>query len=691
MEKAETTKYQGKDIKVNPELSEFILSLMQAFLKTGYYRQDHPEAKKARMGLYDNLKTFLKGRGEISFIAVTEGGNQEVFIGGISDDPIPVSSIMLKSMAEMFIPKFTEYFNRKNLSSFSMKKAISKDEFEKFIDIMTETQLSEAQEIDVREKLSMDLIKNEVLMVSTVFNIDLVGKGRKLPWRVEISISRLKRDLNLIPLYKNISEEKINEIRKMVFEDIIKPLNHPKLIGEMLVNLDLISGDLEGFDSEDFETKIIEHLDKKLLPEVSRELIESISNIRKAFDKLQEVELLVRQGYLKGIARKVIVRLIDYNIVEEDLFKNFVKNKVITTDEVPENIRNKILKHKSLESFLESPDSFFEEINKGIDYKEIKNKLLLLFEFLPSLFEMGRYKEILKIFAVSRKKGIDYEITHEQDFIESISKKVNKRAENANKDEQMELLYVLESLDKTGAFILVDMLDNGSRFIRRSVIELLRKKGPEIIPFVLARFEKKEGWYYLRNALLLLSNFDAVGPEIEDIFKRNLHHPEPNVRKEAVQGIANILGEESQGLLIPLLKDEDADVRKRVISSLGTTRCTSTEFLSFFVDVLKNKTGEDDTTVEQVINTIANIDIPPNKEPSLEDALIDMLKESSILKMVRKKSQISLQLKVGLIGALATLGTAKSLKILNKYTSDKNSRISKAASEAIEKIEKRLA
>lgn len=651
----------------------------------------HPEAQKARAGLYEALKDILKDKGEISFLAVTEAGRQEVFIGGLFDEPVPLSSLMLKSMAEIFTPKFTEYFERKNLSSFSLKAAISKDEFEKFINIMTESPLYEEKEVDVRERLTMGLIKNEILMVSTVFNVDLVGKGRKLPWRVQISLSRLKKDLNMIPLYKNISKEKKNELRRLVFEDIVRPLNSSKLIKEMLANLDLISIDLVDFDPKEFETKIIEHLNEKLLPEVSRKLLDHLSDLEKAFYTVQEAELQVRLEDIKEITKKICKRLIELGIFDEGLFYNFIKSNILAVDEIPDNVRNRVLKHLSLDSFLESPEKFYAEVEETLSAKELRNKLLLLFEFLPVLFSGGRYKEILEIFKISKEKGIDFEITENIEnigLLESVSEEIYKKAERADKEEQLELLNVLSSIGKPGTYLLVNLLDNGNRFVRRFVLDVLPNKGPEVIPFVIERFNKKEGWYYIKNALVVLSKVGVGDPEVEEIFKRYLYHSEPSVRTVAIQGITNILGEKGEGLILPLLKDENADVRKRAAFSLGSMRSTNPGLLSFFVEVLTDKT-EDDTMLEQVINTIVDINISLGKEPKLEDALINMLKEPSILGFITRRTQPNLQLRSGTIKALGILGTSRSLKVLEKYISDENTILSKAASEAVEKIKRR--
>ena len=185
---------------------------------------------------------------------------------------------------------------------------------------------------------------------------------------------------------------------------------------------------------------------------------------------------------------------------------------------------------------------------------------------------------------------------------------------------------------------------------------------------------------------MLLSIEAARSPETEELFKRNLGHPEANVRKEAVRGIVSIMGEKAGDLLVPLLKDENADVRKRTISSLAAIGCVAPEAISFFVNVLTNKVVEDDTVLDVVLNALAEAPIPHGKEPQLEDALLNMLKDSSVLGFLKRKSEQDLRVKQCVIKALGNLGTSKSIKTLKKYAFDKATIISNAAIEALAKI-----
>ena len=90
---------------------------------------------------------------------------------------------------------------------------------------------------------------------------------------------------------------------------------------------------------------------------------------------------------------------------------------------------------------------------------------------------------------------------------------------------------------------------------------------------------------FLYPAETLLSEINTLegrgNPGIEELFKRNLRHSEANVRKEAAREIAAVMGRKAEDLLVPLLKDENGDVRKRVIPSLAAIGCAHPDAVVF--------------------------------------------------------------------------------------------------------------
>ena len=69
--------------KLQSQLSNFILHLIQAFLRTGYYTPEHPESKRAKEGLYDQFKSLFDRDNELTFLIREEQERQEIWVEGI--------------------------------------------------------------------------------------------------------------------------------------------------------------------------------------------------------------------------------------------------------------------------------------------------------------------------------------------------------------------------------------------------------------------------------------------------------------------------------------------------------------------------------------------------------------------------------------------------------------------------------
>jgi len=668
-----------------PEFLDFVLSLIQALLKTGYYTPGHPQTEKARKGLFESLRKMLAGRPEIAFVSAAEGGRQEIFIGGVFDEPAPLRRIMPRSMGDIFVPKFNEYFERKSLSSFAIKSTISKEEFEKFINVLAESPGFGADPGEEQERFTLKLIKDEVMMVSTVFNVDLVGKGRKLPWRVQISLSRLRKDLNMVPLYKNLTGEAMQGIRRMVFEDIVKPLHDPVMISEMLMNLDIIKRDLRDMDPVEFEAGIIEHLDSSLQAAVSRELLKGLGTLKASCGKTGQEEMLISMEELKKITRRVCEKLIALDVEDNDIFYLFIKEGIMKEEELPEKVREMALGSMLFDTFLQNEEAFLNEVRAEKDAVKRDKALLALLGFAPKLFSLAKYDAIGRIWRLADEIGMELKRDPDRTgpAFRAIASEANRRAAEAPKEEQIAVLKLLSGMGDCGICALCGMLVNPNRFARRQAMEILSGKGLRAVPFIMDGLKEQKTWFYLRNALMILSALGGGDPAVEDLFRESLKHSEPNIRKEALQGIARIMGTKCEGLLVPFLKDGNPEIRRRALFSLGSIKSAHPEFLSSLLALLE-KSEEDEAVLEQLINIAGEVHIPPEKAHLFEKALLQILKEHIF--GISRKTHPGIKVKLAALKALSRLGSAESVKTLKKYLSEKNSVLARAARETCEKI-----
>ena len=79
-----TTLVDDERKQIQEKLAQFILSLIQAFLRTGYYTPDHPESKKAKAGLYEDFRTLFIQKDELTFLVRDDPGRKNILIGALS-------------------------------------------------------------------------------------------------------------------------------------------------------------------------------------------------------------------------------------------------------------------------------------------------------------------------------------------------------------------------------------------------------------------------------------------------------------------------------------------------------------------------------------------------------------------------------------------------------------------------------
>ena len=111
------------------DVTKFTLLFIQALLKTGYYAPDHPVSLQAKTGLYDDFLKILRDRNEFTFVKFAQPDKLDVLIEGLSDEQFSLKSNISGGTADLFIPKFIEFFVRRSLASFSIMRGIPKEAF----------------------------------------------------------------------------------------------------------------------------------------------------------------------------------------------------------------------------------------------------------------------------------------------------------------------------------------------------------------------------------------------------------------------------------------------------------------------------------------------------------------------------------------------------------------------------------
>ena len=107
------------------------------------------------------------------------------------------------------------------------------------------------------EVLTRALTDHGITEISTVFLDDIIVLEKNLPWRVEMAILRLTKDLKILPMFKEKSDDAILNLKVKIIRDIIRPLKYGQYLKELLINCYIIAKHVENISAEEIEEVII--------------------------------------------------------------------------------------------------------------------------------------------------------------------------------------------------------------------------------------------------------------------------------------------------------------------------------------------------------------------------------------------------------------------------------------------------
>jgi hypothetical protein len=160
------------------KLTDFILHLIQAFLRTGYYTSEHPESKRAKEGLYQQFQSFFEQEGELTFLLREDQERKDVLLEGLFPEAQRLNRMMAKGMGELYVPRMVKYLERKDLVSLTLKSRMDATEFIHFVDVMSEPSLVDIlKEINTSPSSQMDQIETQIYHAfGTLGNIQVAGE-----------------------------------------------------------------------------------------------------------------------------------------------------------------------------------------------------------------------------------------------------------------------------------------------------------------------------------------------------------------------------------------------------------------------------------------------------------------------------------------------------------------------------------
>ena len=684
-----------KEIKAH--LAQFLLSLIQAFLRTGYYTPDHPQSKNAKEGLYEGFQNLLNHEEELSFLVCKVPGGTKILIEGVLPEPQELNSIMLRGMAEMYTPKFVTFLDRKDLISLTLKTTMAWTEFNNFIDLMGEPTFADTLEKNDKEQFVQALKERGIFNISYIFNEELLAGERGIPWRSQIALSRLRKDFKMIPLFQDLDEQGMRKVRRQIIQDVVRPMLTAEVIYPILVNSDL--AETVEFKEIEIDEEIIACLSDELLLQVSRTLLkETLSRKSGDFD-YEKSARLARQTASMLNFREIKGR--------ESILEEYYKHELIPIDKLPEALQRRIRKEREIDKFLQYTDFYlkeFEEIQDAQKYFRVAKSLK---NILPELIRRDRYTEILQILEqIDRHSNEKRERSaHAGQILDEIERDKILGAFKAKfmtgqKETCLAMAPIFVRLGKRSVPHLLSFLkESNDQFVLKCACEKLLEIDPSHINLILD--ELHCGGIGTESTIQIIRAFGEIGcnewiQPLASALQSYLNHENPRVREEALSAYYRVMGAKGERLYLTLLSDVDIAVQKKAIQCLGKMK--SEVALEKFLEILKGLQDVPSDKSQQIVSTLfgalafyGNIERPG--EGALEDFLLETLERQVTLgplKFLKKKKSVLTEGAVAAIcETLGKIGTDKSRPILEKLEKQDNTMWKNKAGEALKEIDER--
>jgi HEAT repeat protein len=688
-------------------LAAFTLDLAKAMLRTGYYAPDHPQAQQSRVGLYEEFRRILEHRPGLTYLVGLDRDRRTLMIDGYDVGPLPLDKIMIGGMAELFTPKLLEFFDRRHLLSFSLLADIEAEEFNTFVIMMSEPPRPGRAE-EERDRLTQAFLDQHIVHVSTLFEADVLGRERRLPWRVERALSRLGRDLKLLPLYKQASQETIQRVKIQIIDEVIRPLRTAELLADLLLNCDILAKDIAVLQEAQVEHEIVARIPAEFLVSTTGQLIEGLQQLAAK----QDDESLLLESRHRLIIRDILEHLDQSGVdVSGELVEALVTRAGFPREQLPERLQHVLRRQLIIQQFLTERDAYLRGLSQfpaGKFGERLDAVARLVF---PELLRRGDHWTVAAAMlhalgagehqggAAETVRGLLDEFHRELATDATVGRLLDALSDENLEKEPRDAVAALLSLSGAAASEGLRRVyaATTSVSIRTSAFEVMKRIGaPALVPFLAALPDIEHEWPAIHHVLAALD--DRPDPALAQAVAPFLRHENAHVRQAALNRVVQLLGPASEPSLIEALADPDAATRRVAVAHLDHLHSRHPKVLAFYAAALEpdaDAEPEDDDVLVEICRSLSGLgDARFANGSSTEQVLLHALRQEARKKrisgMFRKGlHQHSERVRVALCQALGLTGTPAAGDALQELASSEADPVAGAARAAAEQIRER--
>jgi hypothetical protein len=694
-------------------VAEFIMDLTKAMLRTGYYSPEHPGAVEAKHGLFEQFQKCLGDSQEIMVTNLEARQKTDILITGVLDEPVSVRTLVGAGKAGLFVPKLRDFFDRKGLMSFAIKKQITASHFESYIEIMSDPKADRSKNKKMGMLLSRALAEHGITEISTVFLDDIIVLEKNLPWRVEMAILRLTKDLKVLPMFKKQSDDAILNLKVKIIHDIIRPLKYAQYLKDLLVNCYIIAEHVEIIGAEEIEKVIIEGIPEDLLIPTSRCVFEELKTLidLKAKDP-KGAGLDRRQEGVKRIIKSLSRRMMQLKIKGVQRFLEELHNSgLLAFNELPPDVQYLVNTMKIVRDVKARPRVYISWVFQRLKPEDATVMLKCFRRVMPIIFEEETWDLGFQITLAVNKVKNETDLyspknklpTNPFYFIfKDVSDMLAEAYQRLSTTSRLKVDQIVRRLGSKGVDLLNLILIRSEKpEVRQDAMETVVSMGEVARRWSLNVLEKREKEIgSVKNALAILREVGQANADTEQV-RKFANSSDPLLQEEALHTLMDFKAKDLEPFIINALSSRDDKLRWRALTALGKLEALSRESTQQLLRIITADVPENKqlaaTHSRNIAQLIQALGTSNNFKPldHLENAIIKAVEKTDdsgkgfITRLTKKNpKEDQSTLLVAAFTTLGKIGSLKSSELLTNFSKGKST-IALEAQKALQLITSR--
>jgi len=538
-------------------------------------------------------------------------------------------------------------------------------------------------------------------------NTPLGQKERQLPWQIQTALSRLRHDLQMLPIYKFSSQEEIRRIKLQVIGDVIRPMGAPELLKDFLVNCDLVARDLAVLEESEIEREIVRDLSKEMLVATAREIVKDLEQLSAIHGSTQGEGASDEIGRCLFVLREITRRLYSLgSAIEPNLLQWLLKHQVLSLDDLPSDIRYAAETAQLTDTFLARKDEYTERLAHIAADGSGRHLTAFVSRILPELLRRREYQTVTKILAMVKKgrgtsrlleelEGLLSQAISNADMISHLLKDINCQ-DKEQRNHLVEILAFIGAQAVPG--LLATYANTGAKSIRVTIFEVIRRIGESSLQAFLARLPQLEpDWFVIFHILETLGQQGDVS--LAEPISCFLRHSNAHIRQGALTALFRLQGAAAESYFLQALGDREGAVRQMAVTYLGRIHSLHPEALEFYLRAFHvadpSVPPENEGALAEVCKALASSEnLSVDYITRAENTLLAALRTSEHKRFhnwfKKPHSEHSERLRIAICNALAAIGTSAAVGRLHKIAAIESGAVAENAASAAKQIEERL-